>query len=72
MVIRFWLTDIVVTGILASVIQAPCYFGKFPLGLMFTDQKVWKDFNRQILFSLIERLDQVVEVIVGPGGEGVK
>ena len=37
---------------------------------MLTDEKVWKDFNRQILFSLIERLDQVVEVIVGPGGRG--
>ena len=29
---------------------------------MFTDQKVWKDINRQILFSLFERLDQVVDV----------
>ena len=28
-----------------------CYFGKFPIGIMFTNQMVWKDFNRQILLN---------------------
>ena len=39
---------------------------------MFTDEKVKKDFNTQISFSLIERLDQAVDMVVGPRGEEVK